>query len=430
MIPRYSRTEMSCIWTEENKFRIWLKIERLVCEAQSTVSQDISKKLADIIDLDIKRINEIESIVKHDVIAFLTYISEKIGIDIRYLHYGMTSSDILDTCIAVQLKESSDILLKNLDNLLIVLKKKAEKYKNVICIGRSHGMHAEPTTLGLKFARFYAEFKRHYYRLTAVQKEISVCKISGAVGNFANIEPSVEEYVAKKIGFIPETISSQVIPRDRHALFFSVLGIVASSIENIAVEIRHLQRSEVDEVSEYFSIGQKGSSAMPHKSNPILSENLTGLSRLIRSYVFPALENITLWHERDISHSSVERCIAPDACIAMDFALVRLTDLIDELIINEENITRNLHSSKGLIFSQRILLELINCGLSREKAYEIVQNNAMQVKYNNSDFLTELKRDQFLHEFIAPDKLEALFDLQYYTKHVDYIYNKVFNQAE
>lgn len=430
MIPRYSRKEMSSIWEENNKFNIWLKIEKLVCEAQAelgVVPNDVAERLSGTIEFDIKRINEIESTVKHDVIAFLTYIAEKVGVDVRYLHYGMTSSDVLDTCLAVQLKESCDILLKNLKNLLTALKKKAEDYKGVVCVGRSHGMHAEPTILGLKFARFYAEFKRGYQRLINVQKEISTCKISGAVGNFANVDPFVEEYVAKKMGLIPETISSQVIPRDRHAAFFSILGVIASSMENVAVEIRHLQRTEVGEVSEYFSTGQKGSSAMPHKCNPILSENLTGLSRLIRSYVFPALENVALWHERDISHSSVERCIAPDACITMDFALVRLTDLIGKLVINEENIEKNLNSAKGLIFSQRVLLELVNSGLTREEAYKIVQSNAMKVKQNNSDFLSELKQDKSLLGVIDSEKLESLFDFAYYTKHIDHIYNKVFN---
>jgi adenylosuccinate lyase len=421
---------MSSIWEENNKFNIWLKIEKLACEAQAelgVVPSDVAERLSGTIEFDIKRINEIESTVKHDVIAFLTYIAEKVGVDVRYLHYGMTSSDVLDTCLAVQLKESCDILLENLKNLLTALKKKAEDYKGVVCVGRSHGMHAEPTILGLKFARFYAEFKRGYQRLINVQKEISTCKISGAVGNFANVDPSVEEYVAKKMGLIPETISSQVIPRDRHAAFFSVLGVIASSMENVAVEIRHLQRTEVGEVSEYFSTGQKGSSAMPHKSNPILSENLTGLSRLIRSYVFPALENVALWHERDISHSSVERCIAPDACITMDFALVRLTDLIDKLVINEKNIEKNLNSAKGLIFSQRVLLELVNSGLTREEAYKIVQSNAMKVKQDNSDFLSELKQDKSLLGVIDSEKLESLFDFAYYTKHIDHIYNKVFN---
>ena len=430
MIPRYSRKEISSIWAEDNKFKIWLKIEALACKAQQNVPDDIIKELLKLSDFDIRRINEIESLVKHDVIAFLTYISERVGIDIRYLHYGLTSSDLLDTSLAVQLKQSCDVLLQGLKDLLTALEKKANDYKYLVCVGRSHGMYAEPTTLGLKFARFYAEFKRSYQRLVLAQKEISVCKISGAVGNFANVDPSVEEYIAREMGLVPETISSQVIPRDRHAVFFMVLGIIASSIENIAVEIRHLQRSEVNEVSEYFSIGQKGSSAMPHKSNPILSENLTGLSRLIRSYIYPSLENITLWHERDISHSSVERCIIPDACITTDFALVRLTDLINNIVINRENIERNLNSSKGLIFSQRILLELIDCGLTREKAYEIVQSSAMRVKENNSDFLTELRKNATLSTIIKSEKLESLFDFEYYTKHVDYIYNKVFNQAE
>ncbi|OWZ25503.1 adenylosuccinate lyase [Wolbachia endosymbiont of Wuchereria bancrofti] len=430
MIPRYSRKEISAIWEENNKFNIWLKIERLACEAQAKlgiIPSNVAKRLSGAIKFDVERINEIESTVKHDVIAFLTYIAEKVGVDVRYLHYGMTSSDVLDTCFAVQLKESCNILLENLKNLLAALKKKAEDYKGTVCVGRSHGMHAEPTTLGLKFTRFYEEFKRSYQRLINAQKEISICKISGAVGNFANVDPFVEEYVAKGIELVPETISSQVIPRDRHAMFFSVLGVIASSMENVAVEIRHLQRTEIGEIAEYFSTGQKGSSAMPHKCNPILSENLTGLSRLIRSYVSPALENVALWHERDISHSSVERCIAPDACIAMDFALVRLTDLIDKLVINKENIEKNLNSSKGLIFSQRILLELVNSGLTREEAYKIIQGNAMKVKQNNSDFLFELKQDRSLLEVINSEKLESLFDLKYYTKYVDHIYKKVFD---
>ncbi|QKX01088.1 adenylosuccinate lyase [Wolbachia endosymbiont of Dipetalonema caudispina] len=435
MIFRYSREKVSAIWKENNKFNVWLKIEKLVCEAQAklgVIPNSVAKKLsASAIKFDIKRISEIESIVKHDFVAFLTYIAEKIGVDMRYLHYGITSSDILDTCLAVQMKESCDILLEDLQNLLVALKKKAKNYKNIVCVGRSHGIHAEPTTFGLKFARFYAEFKRSYQRLISARKEISVCKISGAVGNFANVNPFVEEYVAKKMGLTPETISSQVIPRDRHAMFFLVLGVIASSIENVAVEVRHLQRTEIEEVFEYFSTGQKGSSAMPHKCNPILSENLTGLSRLIRSYIFPALENVVLWHERDISHSSVERCIVPDACIVMDFALVRLTDLVDKLIIDKKNIKKNLNSSKGLIFSQRVLLELVHNGLTREEAYKIVQTNAMKVKReNNNDFLSELKQDKYLLEVIDPKKLESLFDLKYYTKYIDHTYNKVFNQAE
>ncbi|QKX02326.1 adenylosuccinate lyase [Wolbachia endosymbiont of Dirofilaria (Dirofilaria) immitis] len=433
MIPRYSHGEVSAIWEENNKFNIWLKIEKLACEAQAklgVIPNDVAEKLSGAIKFDVERINEIESSVKHDVIAFLTYIAEKVGVNVRYLHYGMTSSDVLDTCLAVQMKESCDILLKNLQNLLAALKKKAEDYKDIMCVGRSHGMHAEPTTLGLKFARFYAEFRRSYQRLVNVQREISTCKISGVMGNFANIDPFVEEYVAKKMGLIAETVSSQVIPRDRHAMFFSVLGVIASSMENIAIEIRHLQRTEIGEISEYFSIGQKGSSAMPHKCNPILSENLTGLSRLIRSYMFPALENVALWHERDISHSSVERCIAPDACILMDFALVRLADLVNKLVINKENIKKNLNSSKGLIFSQRVLLELVQSGLTREKAYEIVQSNAMKVKGDDNDFLSELKQDKSLLKVINSEKLESLFNLEYYTKYVDYMYSKVFDWAE
>ncbi|MDG7056222.1 MAG: adenylosuccinate lyase [Wolbachia endosymbiont of Meromenopon meropis] len=430
MIPRYSRKKMSYIWGEKNKLNIWLKIEKLACEAQAElgiIPNYVPNRLSNTIKLNIKRINEIESIVKHDVVAFLTYIAEKVGVDMRYLHYGMTSSDILDTCFAVQLKESCDILLKKLKNLLIAFKKKAEDYRSILCVGRSHGIHAEPTIFGLKFARFYAEFKRSYQRLINVKKEISICKISGAVGNFANIDPFVEKYLAEKMELTPETISSQVIPRDRHAVFFSTLGVIASSMENIAIEIRHLQRTEVGEISEYFFTGQKGSSSMPHKCNPILSENLTGISRLIRSYVIPALENVALWHERDISHSSVERCIAPDACIVMDFALTRLKYLIDNLVINEKNIKKNLNSTKGLIFSQRVLLELVSNGLSREKAYKIVQSNAMKVKQGGNDFLFELKQDKSLLKVIDSEKLESLFDFAYYTKHIDYIYNRVFD---
>ncbi|XGA08390.1 MAG: adenylosuccinate lyase [Wolbachia endosymbiont of Xenopsylla cheopis] len=430
MIPRYSRKEISSIWEDDYKFKVWLKIERLACQAQEELKV-IPKGVAEKLSLeyfDIARIHEIEVDTKHDVIAFLTYVAEKVGVDIRYMHYGMTSSDILDTCLAVQLKRSSDILLEHLKNLLNVLKKKAEDTKDIICVGRSHGVHAEPMIFGLKFARFYAEFKRNYERLKNAQKEISTCKVSGAVGSFAHIDPYVEGYVAKALELNPESIASQVIPRDRHAMFFSTLAIIAGSIENVAVEIRNLQKTEVMEVSESFSIKQKGSSAMPHKRNPILSENLTGLSRLIRSYVMPALENIALWHERDISHSAVERCIAPDACIAMDFALTRLINLIENLIIYPENIKRNLNSLNGLVFSQRVLLELINTGLSREKAYKIVQQNAMKVWENKSHFLKVLKEDSELLEIITLEKLESLFDFTYYTKHTDYIYNQVFTE--
>ncbi|GHM58637.1 MAG: adenylosuccinate lyase [Candidatus Mesenet longicola] len=430
MIPRYSRKEISSIWEDDYKFKVWLKIERLACQAQEELKV-IPKGVAEKLSLeyfDIARIHEIEVDTKHDVIAFLTYVAEKVGVDIRYMHYGMTSSDILDTCLAVQLKRSSDILLEHLKNLLNVLKKKAEDTKDIICVGRSHGVHAEPMIFGLKFARFYAEFKRNYERLKNAQKEISTCKVSGAVGSFTHIDPYVEGYVAKALELNPESIASQVIPRDRHAMFFSTLAIIAGSIENVAVEIRNLQKTEVMEVSESFSIKQKGSSAMPHKRNPILSENLTGLSRLIRSYVMPALENIALWHERDISHSAVERCIAPDACIAMDFALTRLINLIENLIIYPENIKRNLNSLNGLVFSQRVLLELINTGLSREKAYKIVQQNAMKVWENKSHFLEVLKEDSELLEIITLEKLESLFDFTYYTKHIDYIYNQVFTE--
>lgn len=428
MIPRYSRKEISSIWEDDYKFKVWLEIERLACEAQEKqglIPKGIAEKL-NLEDFDVTRIQEIETNTKHDVIAFLTYVAEKVGVDIRYMHYGMTSSDVLDTCLAVQLKCSSDILLKHLKNLLNVLKKKAEDTKNIICVGRSHGVHAEPMVFGLKFARFYAEFKRSYERLKNAQKEISTCKISGAVGNFAHIDPYVERYVAKALGLDPEPIASQVIPRDRHAMFFSTLAIIAGSIENIAVEIRNLQKTEVLEVSEKFDKEQKGSSAMPHKRNPILSENLTGLSRLIRSYAMPALENITLWHERDISHSAVERCIAPDACIVMDFALARLINLIENLIIYPENIKKNLDSLNGLVFSQRVLLELVNTGLSREEAYKIVQRNAMKVWESNSNFLEILKEDNELLKIITLEKLESLFDFTYYTKHNDYIYSQVF----
>ncbi|WP_339045871.1 adenylosuccinate lyase [Candidatus Mesenet endosymbiont of Agriotes lineatus] len=430
MIPRYSRKEISSIWEDDYKFKVWLEIERLACEAQErqgVIPKSVAEKL-NLKDFDVTRIQEIEADTKHDVIAFLTYVAEKVGVDVRYMHHGMTSSDVLDTCLAVQLKRSSDILLAHLKNLLNVLKKKAEDTKDIICVGRSHGVHAEPMIFGLKFARFYAEFKRNYERLKNAQKEISTCKISGAVGNFTHIDPYVERYVAKALGLNPESIASQVIPRDRHAMFFSTLAIIAGSIENVAVEIRNLQKTEVMEVSENFSIKQKGSSAMPHKRNPILSENLTGLSRLIRSYVMPALEDIALWHERDISHSAVERCIAPDACVAMDFALVRLIDLIDNLVIYPENIKRNLNSLNGLVFSQRILLELINIGLGREEAYKIVQQSAMKVWESKGHFFEMLKKDNELLKIITPERLESLFDFTYYTKHTDYIYNQVFTE--
>ncbi|UTO55211.1 adenylosuccinate lyase [Neoehrlichia mikurensis] len=431
MIKRYSLPEMSYIWDEQNKYKIWMDIEKYACEAQvelGIVPQYILDNLKNKIKyFDINKINEIESVVKHDVIAFLTYIAEHTNVDIRYLHYGMTSSDVVDTCLAVQLNQSCDILLNNIQDVLSALREKSEDNKYLLCIGRSHGVHAEPITFGLKFARFYAEFKRNYNRLKIAQQEISTCKISGAMGNFANINPFVEEHVAYSLGLIPETISSQVIPRDRHAMFFATLGIIASSIENVATEIRNLHKTEILEVVEYFSPGQKGSSAMPHKKNPILSENLTGISRLIRSYVIPALENVALWHERDISHSSVERCIAPDSCIALNFALVRLTYLIRNIIINKDNIASNLNMLNGTIYSQRILLTLINCGLSREESYKIVQSIALKTLKNNSNYLNELKQDATISKYINNQDLESLFSHDNYIKHINTIFDKVFN---
>ncbi|KJV69649.1 adenylosuccinate lyase [Candidatus Neoehrlichia lotoris str. RAC413] len=408
-----------------------MDIEQYACEAQAklgVVPQYIVDNLKNKIKyFDIEKINAIESAVKHDVIAFLTYIAEHTNVDIRYLHYGMTSSDVVDTCLAVQLHQSCNILLSNIQDILFELKQKSEDNKYLLCIGRSHGIHAEPITFGLKFARFYAEFKRNYNRLKIAQQEISTCKISGAMGNFANINPFVEEYVASSLGLIPETISSQVIPRDRHAMFFATLGVIASSIENIVTEIRNLHKTEILEIVEYFSPGQKGSSAMPHKKNPILSENLTGISRIIRSYVIPALENVTLWHERDISHSSVERCIAPDSCIALNFALVRLKHLIGNMVINKNSIKNNLNMSNGLTHSQRVLLTLVNCGLSREKSYKIVQDIALKTLENNSHFLDELKQDLTLSKYISSKTLDSLFSYDYYTKHIDTIFNKVFS---
>ncbi|CEI84638.1 adenylosuccinate lyase [Ehrlichia minasensis] len=430
MIKRYSRPKMSSIWEDNNKFKIWMDIEYYACEAQvklGTIPSYILDNLKNKTEhFDINRINEIEAVVKHDVIAFLTYIAESTNSDIRYLHYGMTSSDVVDTCLSVQLKQSCELLLHNIEVILSILKQKSIETKYMLCMGRSHGVHAEPITFGLKLARFYAEFKRNYNRLKIAQDEISVCKISGAMGNFANIDPFVENYVANALNLKSESISSQVIPRDRHAMFFATLGVIASSIENIAIEIRHLQKTETLEVTEYFSSGQKGSSAMPHKKNPILSENLTGLARMIRSYVAPALENVALWHERDISHSSVERCIAPDACIIADFALARLADLLNNMITYPNNMDKNLKQSKGLVFSQRVLLELVKQGLNRETAYKIIQERALKTWNNNSNFLDELKRDTQVLKYINSKNLEDLFNFSYYTQHIDMIFDKVF----
>ena len=436
MIPRYSRPEMVNIWSQENKYKIWFDIEIYALEALEEIKiapigtaqrirTNFEKSGG---EFDPKRIDEIESTTKHDVIAFLTHLAELVGENSRFIHYGMTSSDILDSSLSVQLNQPSEILIKNLDELLVAIKKQAIKHKNTICVGRSHGIHAEPVTFGLKMARFYAEFKRNLERLKNAQKEIAVCAISGAVGTYANIDPFVENYVANKLNLTSETVSSQVIPRDRHAMFFATLGVIASSIENMATEIRHLQRTEVLEVEEFFSKGQKGSSAMPHKRNPVLSENLTGLARIVRSAVNPALENVALWHERDISHSSVERMIAPDSTITLNFALVRLTGLVENLLIYPDKMRKNLDQLGGLVFSQRVLLALIEEGkISREESYKIVQTNAMKVWSGESNsFLELLKKDSLVVEKLGLEKLDSIFDESYHTKNIDHIFSKVF----
>lgn len=434
MIPRYSRPEMVAIWQPSTKFQIWFDIEAHAADAMAELGV-IPKQAAKTIwakapkaydEAAVARIDEIERVTKHDVIAFLTYVSETVGEEARFLHQGMTSSDVLDTCLAVQLARASDILLADIDAVLAALKKRALETKDLVTMGRSHGIHAEPVTVGLKFARFYAEFKRCRERLVAARKEIATCAISGAVGTFANIDPKVEIHVAKKMGLEVEPVSTQVIPRDRHAAYFATLGVIASSIENVAVEIRHMQRTEVLEAEEFFSKGQKGSSAMPHKRNPVLSENLTGLARIVRGYVTPALENVALWHERDISHSSVERMIAPDATITLDFALARLAGLVENLVIHPQNIAANLDKLGGLIFSQRVLLALTQKGMSREDSYAAVQRNAMKVWEQGANFLHELKKDTDVSKHLSTDELCALFDLKYHTKHVDTIFSRVF----
>lgn len=437
MILRYSRPQMTKIWSQENKYQIWFDIEIYALEALENLkiaplgtAQRIRENFLKAGGkFDSLRIDEIEKTTKHDVIAFLTHLAELTGENSRFIHYGMTSSDVLDTCLSLQLTQSCDLLIEDLENLLKSLKTRAFEHKMTICVGRSHGIHAEPTTFGLKLARFYAEFARNLARLKAMRTEIAVCAISGAVGTHANVSPMVQEYVAKKLQLNQETTSSQVIPRDRHAMLFSTFGVIASSIENIAVEIRHLQRSEVLEVEEFFAVGQKGSSAMPHKRNPVLSENLTGLARIIRSYVIPAQENVALWHERDISHSAVERMIAPDSCITLDFALARLTNLIENLLVYPQNMQRNLERLGGLVFSQRVLLTLIDeAGISREDAYKIVQENAMKIWHNQADnFLKLLLEDSRLTSKISSKKLSELFDLGYHTKYVEEIFNKVFS---
>ena len=431
MIERYSRKEIKNIWNDKNKYSIWLDIEIAAAEAMEKlkiIPKGISKKVKSKSKIDVQRILKIEEKVKHDVIAFLTSISEKVGKDARYLHKGMTSSDVLDTCFNLQLKQSGEILLKDINQLLISIKRQALKHKHTLCIGRSHGIHAEPITFGLKMLTFYQEFLRNKKRLENSIKEISTCAISGAVGTFANVDPKVERYVAKKLKLNVEPISTQIIPRDRHAQYFSTLGIIASSIERFATEIRHLQRTEVLEVEEFFGKKQKGSSAMPHKKNPILSENLTGLARLIRSSTIPALENVSLWHERDISHSAVERNIGPDATIALDFALVRLSNLIKNLNIYPKKMQNNLNLTNGIFFSQRVLLELTNYGFSREEAYKIVQKNAFNAWKKNSTFLSNIISDKRITDKISVNKLKKLFNYSYHTKKINIIFNRSLNK--
>ena len=433
MIPRYTRPEMAAIWEPANKFKIWHKIEAHACDALAELgvipkeaARDIWEKAPKDWADQVAHIDEIEAVTKHDVIAFLTCLAEHVGEPSRFVHQGMTSSDVLDTCLAVQLKQASDLLLDDMDRLLEALKTRAYETKDMVCMGRSHGIHAEPVTFGLKFARFYAEMQRNRDRLQVARDDVATCAISGAVGTFANIDPQVEAHVAEKLGLTVEPVSTQVIPRDRHAYFFATLGVIASSIENIATEIRHSQRTEVLEAEEFFSKGQKGSSAMPHKRNPILTENLTGLARLVRSSVTPALENVALWHERDISHSSVERGIAPDATVTLDFALNRLIGCVEKLVVYPENMEKNLNQLGGLIFSQRVLLALTQAGVSREDAYKLVQRNAMKVWEEGKDFLTELKADKDVTAKLSEEELEEKFDLSYHTKHVDTIFERVF----
>jgi len=429
MIKRYSRKELVDIWDEYNKYKIWLNIEIAAAEGMEKIKL-IPKGVASIVKkkgkIKVKRIHQIESKVKHDVIAFLTSITEQVGFKAKFLHQGMTSSDVLDTCYNIQLVQSGNILLNDIEEILSVLKLQAKKYKNTICIGRSHGMHAEPITFGLKLASYFSEFSRNKKRLIQAINEISTCAVSGAVGTFANIDPRIEKYVAKKMNLHVEPVSTQIIPRDRHAYFFSILGIIAGSVERVSTEIRHLQRTEIQEVEEFFSKDQKGSSAMPHKRNPILSENLSGLSRLVRSYVVPALENIALWHERDISHSSVERNIGPDATVTLDFALVRMKGILKNMRVYPKKMIDNLNLTKGLIFSQQAMIELTKNGFTREEAYKVVQKHARFSWTNNISLLESLINDKNLTKKIGSRKLNNIFDLSYHTKNIDYIFKKVF----
>ena len=435
MIPRYSRPAMTAIWSPESRFRIWFEIEAHATTALAEIGV-VPKAAADKVwemgrdaTFDVARIDAIEAVTKHDVIAFLTHLAEIVGPEARFVHQGMTSSDVLDTCLNVQLVRAADILIADVDALLDALKHRAQEHKMTPTIGRSHGIHAEPVTFGLKLAQAYAEFKRNRARLVAAREEIATCAISGAVGTFANIDPRVEEYVARKMGLTPEPVSTQVIPRDRHAMFFAILGVVASSLERLSIEIRHMQRTEVLEAEEYFSEGQKGSSAMPHKRNPVLTENITGLARIVRSAVTPAMENVALWHERDISHSSVERMIGPDATVTLDFALARMTGVIEKLLVYPANMRKNLDRLGGLVHSQRVLLALTQAGVSREDAYRLVQRNAMPVWRGEGDFLTLLKDDAEVTQALSPGQIEECFDLGYHFKHVDTIFARVFGQA-
>ena len=435
MIPRYSRPEMAAIWEAQTRFRIWFEIEAHACDALAEIGV-IPKEAAKVIwekaghvTFDVAQIDAIEKVTHHDVIAFLTHLAEFIGPESRFVHQGMTSSDLLDTCRAVQLTRASDILLASIDALLGALKRRAFEHKFTPVIGRSHGIHAEPMTFGLKLAQAYAEFSRGRERLVNARKEIATCAISGAVGTYANIDPRVEAYVAEKLGLAVEPASTQIIPRDRHAMFFATLGVIASSMERLATEIRHMQRTEVLEAEEFFAEGQKGSSAMPHKRNPVLSENVTGLARLVRAMAIPAMENVALWHERDISHSSVERMIAPDATVTLDFALARLTQVIEKLIVYPANMKKNLDRLGGLIHSQRVLLALTQGGVSREEAYALVQRNAMPVWRGEGDFLTLLKNDKDVRKVLGTDELEELFDLGYHLKNIDFIFERVFGES-
>ncbi len=436
MIPRYSRPEMTDIWEPATKFRIWYEIEAHACDAMADLgvipreNADAVWKAKDV-EFDVARIDEIEAITKHDVIAFLTHLAEHVGSDeARFVHQGMTSSDVLDTCFNVQLVRAADILIADLEKLLAALKKRAMEHKMTVRVGRSHGIHAEPTTMGLTFARFYAEMDRNLARMKTARAEVATGAISGAVGTFANIDPAVEDHVCEKLGLTPEPISTQVIPRDRHAMFFATLGVIASSIENVATEIRHMQRTEVLEGAEFFSMGQKGSSAMPHKKNPVLTENLTGLARLVRMTVIPAMENVALWHERDISHSSVERGIGPDATVTLNFALNRLAGVIDKMLIFPENMLDNMNKYPGLVMSQRVLLALTQAGVSREDAYSMVQRNALKVWEDRTDFREELLADDDVVKALGVDAINEKFDLGYHTKYVDTIFKRVFGSAD